>query len=158
MASFRIYRANRDNNGNAIQFETRWKEDKQNKYGSEFLSFLTAAKQMGVNDNGDGIFGWKPEQGVINCKLGLNDLGEMISVLEGRKDFVGSKGTLFHETPGGGNKVIGFSVKDNGYNLKVSAQDKDKNKVGEVYVNIKQEEASNLLVFLRKTSELILGF
>lgn len=155
--NYRIYRANKSANGNAVQFETRFKEDKENKYNNEFLTFLVGAKQIGVNDNGDGVFGWKPEQGVITVKMGLNDLGEMAAVLEGRKDSVGTKGSLFHETPGGGNKVVSFSASENGYTLKISAQDKEKNKT-EVYLNLGQAEGANLLVFIRKSVEYQMGF
>src|SRR5687768_5293221 len=111
MNPFRIYRANKTGNGFATQWQLSYKP--KDKY-DEFMFFLVGASQNGEDANGNAKFGWKPEEGAITCKLGVNDLGEIIAVLTGLQQAAGYKGSLYHQTPGGGNKVIKFAALENG--------------------------------------------
>jgi hypothetical protein len=106
-------------------------------------------------ENGNATFDWK---GGITVKLGENDLGELISVLERRKSEVGYQGKgLFHQTAKG-NKVVNFALyEDKGYSLKVSAQDNEKNR-SEVKQVMSFAEASLLLVLLKRAVEKIYGW
>lgn len=141
---FRCYRTNKTNSGIAAAFQLSYKGDlKYNPY----QMFLVMAKQTGVDDNGNASYDWK--ETAITVKLGDNDLGELIAVLEGRQDAAGYKGSLYHETPGGGNKVINFQRMDNGYGLKISAQDADKNKLGPYSIVISNGEAATLTTLLK---------
>jgi hypothetical protein len=148
---FRIYRANKKNTGTATKWQLSFKKDK--KYDN-WEMFLVGANQTGMTEDGNATFDWEKP---IIVKLGINDLGEMIAVLERRKDYVGQEGTLFHQTPGGGNKVVGFGLVDQGYGLKISAQDKDKNK-SEVRQVIGFGEAAVLLILLKRAVERIYGW
>ncbi len=141
---FRVYRANKTNTGTATAWQLANKKD--NKY-DPFMVFLIGTNQTGSDENGNAKFDW---QNAINVKMGENDLGEFIAVLERRKDEL----KLFHETPGGGNKVINFSLLDKGYGLKISAQDKDKNNK-QVSQVIGFGEAAVLLVLLKRAVEQI---
>ncbi len=150
---FRIYKPNKGSTGAASKWELSFKPDQ--KY-NQFLFFLELAKQKGETDeNGNSQFDW---DNAISVKLGDNDLGEIIAVLEGRKTSVGTKGSLFHQTPGGGNKVVGLEASENGFNLSASAQDADKNSSGRVYHSITHGEAALLLVLLRRAVETIYGW
>src|SRR6187402_2909445 len=101
---FRIYRANKSNTGTATSWQLSYKsEEKYDKY----IPFLMAANQTGTDANGNAQFDWDNK---ITIKLGENDLGEIMSVLERRKNEVGFNGKgLYHQSPNGGNKVIYFT-------------------------------------------------
>ncbi len=150
---FRIYKPNKTNNGAASKWELSFKPD--NQY-DKYLFFLELAKQKGeADEKGNSQFDW---DNAISVKLGENDLGEIISVLERRKDSVGTKGSLFHQTPGGGNKVVNLEATENGFSLAASAQDADKNSSGKIYHSITHGEAAYLLVILKKAVETIMGW
>ncbi len=151
---FILYKPRQNGEGGAIQLQLSYKKDNERE---PWMVFLEAAKQSGKNDKGNDTFDWDNK---IVVKLGENDLGEMISVLEGRKDAVGGeRGTLFHNTPGGGNKVIGFQAAiDNdgnrtGYYLNISAQSADKKTSSKVGIVIHHHEASLFLVLLKRAVE-----
>lgn len=131
MNNYRLYKPSRDGSGCASQWQLAEKKvtrGKDNKEFTDFVVFLEVAPQLPDKDtNGNDRFDWDNS---ITVKMGVADIGEVLAVLDGKKDAVGGeKGTLFHETPGGGNKVVGFSwLKDRGqFGLKVSAQDAQKN-------------------------------
>jgi len=150
MKQLRFYRISKEYTGCAVAFELSYKEN--NKY-DKYQAFLMAAKQANGDDaNGNAKFDW--DNG-ITVKLGENDLFEILSVLEGRKESVGTKGSLFHQTPGGGNKSIGLQEKDNGFFLSISAQNKEKTEVKKVFMNLSHSEASGLCVLIKKTIERI---
>lgn len=149
---YRIYRPNRNGDGSALAFQLSYKEKEYNgKKYPNWMVFMVAAKQTGTDNNGNSSFAWKE---AINVKLGENDLGEIMAVLEKRKASVGTKGSLFHETPGGGNKVIGFekNTERGGYNLSVSSKGKDGN-VQKSRISISDSEASILLTLLKRAIE-----
>lgn len=95
MQQYRIYKPKQDNTGAAVAFQLSYKKD--NEY-DKYQVFLVGANQLKTNDaNGNSQFGWK--EGAITVKLGENDLGEILAVLEGRKESVGTKESLYHQTP-----------------------------------------------------------
>jgi hypothetical protein len=150
---FRCYKPKNDGNGAATAWQLSFKKD--NKF-NPWMFFLVAAKQEGTDDKGNAKFNWK--EGALTVKLGDNDLGEIISVLEGRKDSLGTKGSLFHQTPSGGNKVIKMEANEYGFNIAVSAQDENKNRLGPIYHSLTHGEASLLLILLKKAVETIYGW
>jgi hypothetical protein len=141
---YRVYKPKNDGKGAASAWQLSFKQD--NKY-NPWMMFLVMAQQTGADDNGNARFDW--ENG-LTVKLGDADVGEIIAVLEGRKDSVGQKGMLFHQTPSGGNKVIKLERNDYGYNLSVSAQDENKNRLGPIYHSLTDGEATMLLVLLKQ--------
>ena len=77
--SYRIYRARKTNDGVASQFD--FNPD------SKFL-FLEMAKQTDQHDDkGNALFDWKNK---ISFKLGVNDIGEILCVLSGKKTGLGT--------------------------------------------------------------------
>src|SRR5687768_2180190 len=112
---FRTYRASKDGkSGVASKWQLTYKQDRDGKYG-QWMIFLNLAQQKGFDKNDNAAFGWKPEDGGITVKLGENDIGELISVLEGRKLGLGTEGTLYHESPGGGSKIIYMTSNEKGF-------------------------------------------
>lgn len=86
MRDFRLYRPNQNNNGAAVAWQLSYKKEEEfNKY----QAFLIGANQIPSGEGNDNAaFAWKEG---ITVKLGEADLGEILSVLEGRKDSVGTK-------------------------------------------------------------------
>lgn len=150
---FRIYRPNNNGSGCASAWELSI--DKRNEF-PKYCVFLVIAPQEGFDEQDNAKFSWK-EKG-INVKLDEADIGEIMAVLSGIKESVGTKGNLYHQT-GSGNKIINFSYKDGGgFNLQVSAQDKDKNSLGKYYQVISDGEAAILLTLLKKAVETMYGW
>lgn len=142
----RFYRPKKDGAGCAAAIQLSYKQD--NKY-EPWMMFLTVAPQTGTDENDNASFDWKEKS--IKVKLGDNDIGEMLAVLQGRQNQVGFKGSLFHETPGGGNKILQLSVADNGgYYLQVSGQDKDKKPMGRFSLVLSNGDASILQTLLER--------
>jgi hypothetical protein len=148
----RIYKPTKDGKGIASAWQLAFKPDR--KY-DPFLFFLTMAVQT-QSDNENARFDW---DNAIVVKLGENDLGEMISVLERRKTNLGTdKGILYHQSPDGGNKIIRLDSDDRGYLLSVSVQDAAKNKKGPFKHTLTHGEASTLLILLKRAIEVIYGW
>lgn len=114
--SFNMYRANKNGNGAASRLQL---SKKTNARGyDEVLLFLEVAKQNGANDNGDAMFAWQGgknsmDGGSVTIKLGTVDVGEILTVISGRKPCVGDpngkfKG-LFHQNAKG-NSSLDFRV------------------------------------------------
>lgn len=113
---FVVYRANKAGNGCTISFDLA--ADKESV-------FLSVAPQKGTNDNNNAVFDWKG--GSITVKLGHTDIGEMLAVFSGRKQSAGFKGSLFHKSNDGSNKIIALSkMQNDGYSIKISCQSQDK--------------------------------
>lgn len=152
MKQLRFYRPNQNNNGAALAWQLSYKKDEE---FDKYQAFLVGANQIpGAADSENSAFDWKAG---ITVKLGENDLGEILSVLEGRKDSVGTKGSLYHKTPGGGSKVVGFEAVERGYQITISAQDVEKN-LKKVYMTISHAEGSLLCVLLKRTIEKVFGW
>ncbi len=148
MKQARYYRANKNNNGVASAWQLAYKPEKK---FDQYEMFLTVAPQTGYDESGNGSFDWK-EKAII-VKLGDNDLAELIAVLDGRKDSLGFKGSLYHETPGGGNKAVKLDFVEGAYKFSVSAQDAEKNKIGPYYQTLGQADAVMLSILLKKAIE-----
>lgn len=109
------------------------------------MMFLETAKQIGKNENGNAQYDW---QNKITMKLGVPDVAEIAAVLAGRKESVGAKGSLFHQTPSGGNKVLDVKSTDKGYEFSLSAKDAE-DKVSRAYIALNHAEAELLCTMLR---------
>ena len=121
---FRVYRANKSNNGVASAWQLSYKPD--NKY-DKWIVFLSVSRQTGTDENGNAQFDW---DNAIRMKLGEVDIGEILAVLTGCQPKAGYNGSLYHQAPDGGNKVLNFDSVENGFSLRVSAQKPDKTRVG----------------------------
>ena len=91
---FRIYKPNSKGSGAASKFQcrTKWKTVDSVDY-AELILFLESAQQTGFDKNKNASFGWstnseKNKGKSVTMKLGLPDIGEMLLVLKGRKQFV----------------------------------------------------------------------
>lgn len=147
MKHLRFYRANKNNSGFASSWELSFKE--QNKY-DPWMMFLRMAPQTGYDQNDNGVFDWEGQG--ITVKLGENDIGEILAVLQGRKQSAGYKDSLFHQTPGGGSKTIKFTYDEqsNAYGLQVTSKDKDGKLLGPYRQMVSASEGCLLEVLLKQ--------
>lgn len=163
--SYAIYRTNRENKGTAIQWELSHKvtKNKKNEDVDLYFMFLEGAPQVGVDDNDNARYDW---QNKITVKLGENDIGEILAVLNGLKDSAGYKGSLYHQTPGGGNKSITFAINQPegknyepsmGYKLRIASQDAQKN-LKQVQLIINPAEAEIIKALLGRAIVRMFGW
>lgn len=111
-----IYRANKSNTGAATSIE--FNTDKK-------MLFLVSAKQIGTDEKGNANFGWSDPKTAITVKMGLPDIGEFLTILNGVKPKIAEGKGLFHENPKG-NTIVNLETytKDNrtAYSFKVSSK------------------------------------
>ncbi len=146
---FRVYRPNSKNNGVATAFQLRTSDEKYDNV----LLFMVVAPQTGVDDKGNAKFDWK---GGITVKLGENDIGQLLAVINGKIPAINNGKGLYHKTPNGGNKVVVFNRNDNGgYYLKVSGQDKENKLMGNFAHVVNDGEGEILRILLERTIQLM---
>lgn len=137
---FRIYKPNSRGSGAASKFQCRVKTPKNSEGYPELLLFIETAAQIGTDENDNAKFDWsgKDKQNTksVTMKLGLPDVGEMLLVLMGRKEFVGPPAKEGHKTESGlfhqnndGNTSMRLRWSEGVLYLNMSAQDKAKNLV-----------------------------
>jgi hypothetical protein len=113
--------------------------------------FLTMAAQI----PGERSFAWKDKS--VTVKLGENDIGNFLAVLNRNMTSAGGEKGLYHESPKGGFKVIEFKVKDDhsGYYLKVSGSDAEKKSLGNFALVLSMADGELLRVLLSKAVEVM---
>jgi hypothetical protein len=110
---YRIYKPNKAGNGAASKFQCRTKVKNDRP---ELVLFLETAKQKGVDEKNNARFAWAKKDEVsesVTVKLGLADIGEMLLVLSGRKQYVGGEPKagrkvepgLYHENKSGNTSI-----------------------------------------------------
>lgn len=126
MANFRLYKPNNNGTGAASQWDYRPNKNKKKRNAQ---LFLTITKQNGQDQDGNATFAWEKDKSqTIIMLLGLPDVGELLAVLQGRKDTLGTGKGLFHKNANGNSTLsLNFSPesKEKGpakYFLKVGSQ------------------------------------
>lgn len=137
---YRIYKPNSKGSGAASKFQcrTKWKSIDGNEY-PDLILFLESAQQTGFDSNKNASFGWstnsdKNKGKSVTMKLGLPDIGEMLLVLKGRKQFVGPEPKqgrkiepgLYHQKANG-NTSLRLKWSEGKLYLNISSQDEKKN-------------------------------
>lgn len=136
--SFKTYKPNNSGQGAASAFEYRMID-------GEPVMFIVMASQSGKNDAGNAIFDW---QNAINAKMSDVECGDIIAVIEGRKDKAGTDKGLFHKTAGG-NKIINFEVGQRGIlNLSISSKNAGEKQPRKIFHSFTEAEATCLRIFL----------
>ncbi len=105
---YRIHRPNKQGTGSASSFQMTMIKSSYR----DVSVFLTIAPQIGADDAGNNKFGWKDAEKRLIMKLNMNDLGELLSVLNGVKPKAGpakKSDGLFHQSSKG-NSVLGFET------------------------------------------------
>jgi len=136
MSEYTIYKPNKSGQGGAV----KWNLHKTGKF-----SFMKAALQIAPM-GASRVFGWEDNDS-INVKMGLNDLGSMLTVIYGKE-----KSTkLFHKTEFD-NKIIELThVPDRGgYSLSIS-QERGTEEARKVFVGVSYSEAMILKVYIENT-------
>lgn len=147
---FKIYKPKKNLDGTAIQFS--FNKEK----GAIFATF--ANQINGQDKNGNYIFDWD-NKGVF--KLGLNDVGEMLSVLHDRQNGVGpirdsKHAGLFHKSQTG-NSILYFTKgRNTGFFIMLSVH-KDENK-NKYKCNITNSECEVLCTILKQAINKIFGW
>ncbi len=129
MNDLRIYKPNKDVSRGAastvqIAFKTKTVKGREGKPVNveRVLIFWNIAQQTGVDGNGNASFDWDNS---VKAMLGDPDIGEILLVLQGRKDAAGLPGkgdkpaSLYHRNKNG-NTVIQFSAATNGSGFYIS--------------------------------------
>ena len=138
---YRIYKPNSKGSGAASKFQcrTKWKTVDGVDY-ADLILFLETAQQTGFDSNKNASFDWssannkgkKPKS--VTMKLGLPDIGEILLVLKGRKQFVGPEPKegrkiepgLYHQKAKG-NTSLRLKWSEGKLYLNLSSQDENKN-------------------------------
>jgi hypothetical protein len=148
---FRIYKPRKEN-GSAASFQVSLKET--TKGYPKLMLFVMVAPQTGLVD-GNAAFAWKEPDKLITAQLGDPDIGEMLLVLNGAKDFAGPPGKdgkppagLYHRNPRG-NTIVKFEYTDKGLFLSLSSQ-RDGKSANRVSVAISPGEAEILKILLNQ--------
>lgn len=152
MKNYRIYKPKKDGKGAATQLEVR--KDKKDEY-STVLIFLKGANQTGFYDNKNAKFAWAKDEEdlskIVNMKLGESDIGDLLAVLNGKKDKVGQKESgIYHQNPKG-NTTLKFEwmEKYGQFGLRLASKPNDGNLI-EVKHFVSQEEGQVLKVLLEQ--------
>jgi hypothetical protein len=117
MNAYRVYRANKQENGTASEWQLSFKS--QEKYNPWKL-FYSIASQAGIDENGNARFDW---ENATRVKMDVSDLCKILAVLEHKQSQAGHGGKIFHKH-GNDNKIINFihNENSNNYFMKVSHQ------------------------------------
>ena len=154
---FRIYKPNKNNNGAASKWQL---SSKKSEHGITTMLFLTMGSQTGIDSNGNAAFGWTDESKNIIMKLGILDIGELLSVLRGIKSYVGESNNredgkgLYHETEKGNSVLKFYCCPPDQYSstkyYKIVASQKRGNQTIKCYHTISIAEAQILFSLLEK--------
>lgn len=138
-ASFRLYKGKKTGDGAASSWQLSVKPGRKNANINETNLFLEIAPQTGRDENDNHTFDWRKYNEEdkrwsaaksVSVKLGLPDIGEFLTVLNGLSKSVGNGKGLYHDTDRS-NTIIYFSKatdKDGvefGYNVRLSHKDKE---------------------------------
>jgi len=115
---FRIYRPLKQGNGAASRLNYRKQQD-------DLLVFWQSAQQEGFDDKENAKFAWKDQEKSVSVKLGITDIGEILAVLNGKKEQAGTDKGIFHSNEKG-NTSFTFRKQDNGYYLRVAKKNNAK--------------------------------
>lgn len=116
MKQFRIYKPNNSGNGAASAFQVKIEEHDEKRIVS---LFLVCTSQTGKDDKGNAAFSWKDVEKSVTLKLGQPDVGEILSVINGKKVAVGNGKGLFHANQKGSTS-LNFSQTEYGYSLRAN--------------------------------------
>lgn len=127
----RIYKPTPSKNGAASRLQFKIKQERFR----DCQFFWETAQQTGVDENGNASFAWQDSTKKVTMKLDTPDIGEILAVLNGRKDSVGpppkdgSKypGGLFHKNTSGSTtmqfaRVQGKDGKQDYYAIRLASK------------------------------------
>lgn len=158
--NFRIYKPRKDNDGSASSFEITENWKNKRKFDTVKI-FLVGAKEI-ESDGENSAFAWSDKENhsdkIINFKLGQSDLGELLAVLNRRKNSAGSgKYGIYHENQKG-NSALQFKWLEDKqtFSLRLSSKVGDDLTVISHYVSV--AEAEELKVLLERAVVKLFGW
>ena len=162
---YRIYKPKNDNNGAASKLQLKVKIEKYR----EVQIFWEASQQTGIDANQNASFAWDDPKRKVIFKLDTPDIGELLAVINGSKDYAGPSPKAGAKIPPGmyhqnsaGNTVMQFSAMRNeknlinGYYVRLTAKRGDGPAI-EVKHTVSIAEAQIIKIFLEEAVKLILG-
>jgi len=156
---YRIYKPNKSGSGAASRLQIKI-ADKQGRH--HVYLFLESAQQTGLDSEGNASFAWTDKNKKVTFKMEALDVGELLCVLDGTKEFAGMPakdgkgGSVFHQTPLG-NTILKFQKAGDVYWLGLSSKKKDGTLVNVKHV-ISMGEGKIIKILLEEAVKLMFGW
>ena len=156
---YRIYKPNKSGSGAASRFQIKI-ADKQGR--PAIFLFLETVQQTGTDDKGNASFAWLDKNKKITFKLDTPDIGELLCVLDGTKEYAGMPakdgkgGSVFHQNEHG-NAVLKFQRVENVYWLGLSSKRKDSGLISVKHV-VSLSEGKIIKILLEEAVRLIFNW
>ena len=145
---YRIYKPYKQSDGAASGFQMKITHDPEAKWNKRSVDlFWVATNQVGINpETKNPKFGWDDNSKSATMKLGLMDVGELLLILQGKKEEV----TLYHQNRQGNTiaKLKKAQTKS-GPVLNFQMSSKRGEALVKVAHNISQAEAQILIQLLK---------
>jgi len=145
---YRIYKPYKDDQGAASGFQMKITHDPEAKWNKRSVDlFWVATNQVGINsDTKNPKFGWDDSSKTATMKLGLMDVGELLLILQGKKEEV----TLYHQNKHGNTIAkLKKAVTKSGPVLNFQMSSKRGDDLVKVAHNISQGEAQVLTQLMK---------
>lgn len=99
---YRIYKPKKDGTGAASKFQLKITDEKF----KNVQLFWVGAQQKDKDDSENAQFAWEDKDRFVTIKLGLPDLGEILTVLKGIKSEAGQAGKgIYHKNKSGDSSI-----------------------------------------------------
>lgn len=145
---YRIYKPYKQSDGAASGFQMKITHDPEAKWNKRSVDlFWVATNQVGINpETKNPKFGWDDTSKSATMKLGLMDVGEILLILQGKKEEV----TLYHQN-NQGNTIVKLKKAQtkSGPVLNFQMSSKRGEALVKVSHNISQAEAQILIQLLK---------
>jgi len=145
---YRIYKPYKESGGAASGFQMKITHDSEAKWNKRAVDlFWVATNQVGINpETKNPKFGWDDTSKSATMKLGLMDVGELLLILQGKKEEV----TLYHQN-NHGNTIVKLKKAQtkSGPVLNFQISSKRGDSLVKVSHNISQAEAQILTQLLK---------
>jgi len=145
---YRIYKPYKDDQGAASGFQMKITHDPEAKWNKRSVDlFWVATNQVRINsDTKNPKFGWDDSSKTATMKLGLMDVGELLLILQGKKEEV----TLYHQNKHGNTIAkLKKAVTKSGPVLNFQMSSKRGDDLVKVAHNISQGEAQVLTQLMK---------
>tara|TARA_R110002020_G_scaffold431514_1_gene641572 strand:- start:118 stop:627 length:510 start_codon:yes stop_codon:yes gene_type:complete len=145
---YRIYKPYKQSDGAASGFQMKITHDPEAKWNKRSVDlFWVATNQVGINpETKNPKFGWDDNSKSATMKLGLMDVGELLLILQGKKEEV----TLYHQNRQGNTIVkLKKAQTKSGPVLNFQMSSKRGEALVKVAHNISQAEAQILIQLLK---------
>ena len=124
---WRVYKPTKDGKGAASRLELKIITTPKTSGDKVFVDrevqvFWVASPQTGVDSNDNAMFSWKDKDDKLSVtlKLGEPDIGDLLAVLTGVKNAVGTGKGIYHQNDKGNTSFTFEVVQDRGYSIRLA--------------------------------------